>query len=152
VRISTVEKPEKQPQTSDRWISQTTWNFDTKFWADDEHHREDTPQKFRPLTPYNSKNRKSHASSSRTRRTPKPPKLKAFLRDLKGKITKKESHQPHVWFQNQVLQRNTSKTFPRESQEKAPKITEKEKREEQLEHLRNHTEPSTLTVKDSDKV
>jgi hypothetical protein len=37
VRISTAEKPEKQPQTSDRLISQTTWSLDTKFRGDDEH-------------------------------------------------------------------------------------------------------------------
>jgi hypothetical protein len=36
VRISTAETPEKQPQTSDRRISQTTWSLETKFWGDDE--------------------------------------------------------------------------------------------------------------------
>jgi hypothetical protein len=36
----------------------------------------------------------------------------------------------------------------RKFQEKAPKITEKEKREEQQEHLRNHAEPSIHTMKD----
>jgi hypothetical protein len=40
----------------------------------------------------------------------------------------------------------------RKFQEKAPKITEKEKREEQQEHLRNHAEPSIHTMKDSYKV
>jgi hypothetical protein len=37
-------------------------------------------------------------------------------------------------------------------QEKAPKITEKEIREEQQEHLRNHAKPSIHTMKDSYKV
>jgi hypothetical protein len=40
----------------------------------------------------------------------------------------------------------------RKFQEKAPKITEKEKREEQQEHLSNHVEPSIHTIKDSYKV
>jgi hypothetical protein len=40
----------------------------------------------------------------------------------------------------------------RKSQEKTPKINEKEKREEQQEHLRNHTQPSIHTMKDSYKV
>jgi hypothetical protein len=32
--------PAKQPQTVDRRISQTTWSLETKFWGDDEHHKE----------------------------------------------------------------------------------------------------------------
>jgi hypothetical protein len=36
--------PEKTPagqlQTFDRWISQTTWSFETKLWGDDEHLKE----------------------------------------------------------------------------------------------------------------
>jgi hypothetical protein len=32
VRISTAEEDEKQPQTSNRWISQTTRSLETKFW------------------------------------------------------------------------------------------------------------------------
>jgi hypothetical protein len=48
------------------------------------------PQILRPLTPYNYENRKSHASTSRTRSTRKPPKSKAFLQDLRGKITRKK--------------------------------------------------------------
>jgi hypothetical protein len=40
----------------------------------------------------------------------------------------------------------------RKIQEKAPKITEKEKWDEQQEHLRNHTKPSIHTMKDSYKV
>jgi hypothetical protein len=47
------------------------------------------PQTFKPLTSYNSWNRKSRASTSRTQRTRKPPNSKAFLWDLRGKITKK---------------------------------------------------------------
>jgi hypothetical protein len=37
-------------------------------------------------------------------------------------------------------------------QEKALKITEEQKREEQQEHLRNHAKPSIHTMKDSYKV
>jgi hypothetical protein len=40
----------------------------------------------------------------------------------------------------------------RKPQEKDPKITEKEKREEQQEHMRNHAKPSIHTMKDSYKV
>jgi hypothetical protein len=31
------KQPTKQPQTFDRWISQTAWRLETKFWGDDEH-------------------------------------------------------------------------------------------------------------------
>jgi hypothetical protein len=40
----------------------------------------------------------------------------------------------------------------RKFQEKASKITEKEKREEQQEQLSNHAKPSIHTMKDSYKV
>jgi hypothetical protein len=49
-----------------------------------------TKGKYAPkLLASNSRNRKSHASTSRTRKTRKPPKSKAFLQDLRGKITNK---------------------------------------------------------------
>jgi hypothetical protein len=44
------------------------------------------------------------------------------------------------------------KTSPRKIQEKAPKITKKEKREEHNQALRNHTESSIHTRKGSYKV
>jgi hypothetical protein len=37
----------------------------------------------------------------------------------------------------------------RKTQEKAPKITEKEKWKEEQEHMRNHAKPSIHTMKDS---
>jgi hypothetical protein len=40
----------------------------------------------------------------------------------------------------------------RKYHERAPKITKKEKREEQQEHLGNHAKPSIHTIKDSYKV
>jgi hypothetical protein len=40
----------------------------------------------------------------------------------------------------------------RKYHEKAPKITKKEKREEQQEHMRNHAKPSIHAMKDSYKV
>jgi hypothetical protein len=40
----------------------------------------------------------------------------------------------------------------RKTQEMTPKIIEKEKREEQQEHMRNHAKPSIHTMKDSYKV
>jgi hypothetical protein len=40
----------------------------------------------------------------------------------------------------------------RKFQEKAPKITKKEKWEEQQEHLRNHAKPSIHAMNDSYKV
>jgi hypothetical protein len=30
---------EKHPKPSNRWISQTTWSLETKFWGDDEHRK-----------------------------------------------------------------------------------------------------------------
>jgi hypothetical protein len=49
-----------------------------------------TKGKYAPkLLASNSRNRKSRASTSRTRKTRKPPKSKAFLQDLRGKITNK---------------------------------------------------------------
>jgi hypothetical protein len=39
-----LDSPEKMPagqlQTFDRWISQTTWSFETKLWGDDEHPKD----------------------------------------------------------------------------------------------------------------
>jgi hypothetical protein len=39
-----LDSPEKTPagqlQTFDRWISQTTWSFETKLWGDDEHPKD----------------------------------------------------------------------------------------------------------------
>jgi hypothetical protein len=34
------KSPAGQLQTFDRWISQTTWRFETKFWGDGEHPKE----------------------------------------------------------------------------------------------------------------
>jgi hypothetical protein len=52
----------------------------------------------------------------------------------------------------QIPQRNTSKTFPQKSQEKAPKITKKGKRERHQEHLRDRVKHLIDTMKDSYKV
>jgi hypothetical protein len=38
----------------------------------------------------------------------------------------KETHEPNVWFPTQIPHRNASKTFPRKSTKKTPKITKKE--------------------------
>jgi hypothetical protein len=38
VRISTAKEHEKQPQTSNRWISQTVGRIDPKFWVDKKRH------------------------------------------------------------------------------------------------------------------
>jgi hypothetical protein len=59
-----------------------------------------------------------------------------------------------------ILSKNSGEKHPqidessdeRKIQEKAPKNTEKEKYEEQQEHLRYHTKPSIHTMKDSYKV
>jgi hypothetical protein len=59
-------------------------------------------------------------------------------------IPSKKSREKHP----QVDESSNEQKF----QEKAPKITEKEKREEQQEHLRNHAKPSIHTMKDSCKV
>jgi hypothetical protein len=50
---------------------------------------------------------------------------------------------------NKNPSKKRSKTSPRKIQEKAPKITKKEKQEEHNQALRNHAESSTHTMKGS---
>jgi hypothetical protein len=52
-----------------------------------------------------------------------------------------------MWHSMKIPQRNVPKTFLRKTQEKAPEITKKGKREEHNQALRNYTESSIHTMK-----
>jgi hypothetical protein len=57
----------------------------------------------------------------------KPPNRRAFHGFGGARSPRKEAQGPHVWLPRQMSQRNVSKTPPRNSQEKALKITKKGK-------------------------
>jgi hypothetical protein len=104
------------------------------------------PKKLRPLTPYNSWNRKYCASTSRTRRTQKPPKSKAFLRDLKGKITKKRGTPTSCVISKSNLGKKHLQILPTRIPRKGSKITKKDKWERHNQALRNQAESSIHTM------
>jgi hypothetical protein len=110
------------------------------------------PQKFQPLTPYNSRNRESRASTSRTQRTKKPPKSKAFLQDLRGKITKKRGTPTScVIPKTNPAKKHLQKLLTKISR-KSSENHQKGKWERQQIDLRNHAESSIHAKKDSHKV
>jgi hypothetical protein len=64
----------------------------------------------------------------------------------------KEAKGPHTLHPTKIRQRNAPKTSPWKFQEKALKITKKEKWEEHKQASRNHAESSIHTMKGSYKV
>jgi hypothetical protein len=105
-----------------------------------------------PKTHSIKRNRKSTLRNTFSRKPPKTPKLKLFRRVCWIKITKKRGTRSSYVTSNKNPQRNALKSSPRKFQEKAPKITKKEKREEHKQALRNHTESSIHIMKGSYKV
>jgi hypothetical protein len=66
-----------------------------------------------------------------------------LLIDSGGESKVKEPQRVQAYTPHQIPNRKTSKPL----QEKAPKITKKEKRERHIQALRNHTESSIHTMK-----
>jgi hypothetical protein len=91
------------------------------------------------------RNRRNPAKNSSNPRTPKTPKscplTHGFGRGIKSKRTTKDSHK----FPHQIPKSKVAKTHRENHQERAPKITTKNNREQHNKALRNHTESSIHT-------
>jgi hypothetical protein len=66
---------------------------------------------------------------------------------LGGELKGKEPRGVHAYIPQQIVERKASKSLREKHQEKAPKITKKESREELKQALRNHAETSIHTMK-----
>jgi hypothetical protein len=76
------------------------------------------------------------------------PKIEPlFLTDLGGESKRKEPRRVHACIPHEIPKRKVSKPPQEIRQEKAPKITKKEKREEHDQGLSNHAKSSTHTTK-----
>jgi hypothetical protein len=98
-----------------------------------------------PKTHSIKRNRKSTLKNTCNPRTPKTPKLspltRGFGRGIKGKrTTKGHTNSPH-----QITKSKVPKTHREKHQERAPKITTKNNREQHIKALRNHAESSIHT-------
>jgi hypothetical protein len=91
------------------------------------------------------RNRRNHAKNFSNPRTPKTPKLspltQGFGRGIKDQRTTKASHK----FPHQKPESKVPKTHRENHQERAPKITTKNNREQHTKALRNHAESSIHT-------
>jgi hypothetical protein len=80
------------------------------------------------------------------RRTPltlkhrKPQNRAPLLTDLAGESKGKEPRRVHAYIPHQIPKRKASKSLQENCQEKAPKITKKNEREQHIQALRNHAE------------
>jgi hypothetical protein len=77
----------------------------------------------------------------------KTPKSSPFLMDLGEESKGKEPRRVHAYIPQQIPKRTALKSLQENRQEKAPKITKKENREELKQALRNHAESSVHTMK-----
>jgi hypothetical protein len=66
---------------------------------------------------------------------------------LGGESKEKESRRVHAYIPQQILKKTASKSLQEKRQEKAPKITKKENREELKQAFWNHAESSIHTMK-----
>jgi hypothetical protein len=66
---------------------------------------------------------------------------------LGGESKEKEPRRVHAYIPQQIVERKVSKSLQEKHQEKAPKFTKKENREELKQALRNHAESSIHTMK-----
>jgi hypothetical protein len=82
----------------------------------------------------------------------KPPNRSRFGGFVGARSPSKEAQGPHTCHPTRIPQRNAPKTFSQKLQEKAPKITKKETREEHGQALINQDESSIHTMKGSYKV
>jgi hypothetical protein len=66
---------------------------------------------------------------------------------LGGESKGKEPRRVHAYIPQQIIERKASKLLREKHQEKTPKFTKKENREELKQALRNHVESSIHTMK-----
>jgi hypothetical protein len=105
-----------------------------------------------PKTHSIKRNRKSTLKNTFPWKPPKTHKSKPFRRVFWIKITMTRGTRSSYVTSNKNSSKKHPKTSPRKFQEKAPKITKKEKREEHNQALRNHAESCIHTMKGSYKV
>jgi hypothetical protein len=92
----------------------------------------------------NRRNPAKNTTNPRTRKTPKlSPFTHGFGRGITDQRTTKGSHK----FPHQIPKRKVPKTTQEKHQERAPKITTKNNREQHNKALRNHAESSVLATK-----
>jgi hypothetical protein len=92
----------------------------------------------------NRRNPSKNTSNPRTRKTPKSsPFAHGFGRGITAQRTTNGSHK----FPHQIPKRKVLKTTQRKHQERAPKITTKNNREQHNKALRNHAESSIHATK-----
>jgi hypothetical protein len=77
----------------------------------------------------------------------KPQNRAPLLTDLGGEINRKETRRFQAYIPHQIPKRKASKLPQEKHQERAPKITKKEKGERHNQALRNHTESTIHTMK-----
>jgi hypothetical protein len=109
---------------------------------------EESIAKFNPAkTCPNKRNRRNPAKTSSNPRTPKTPKSSplnhGFGRGITAQRTTKGSHK----FPHQIPKSKVPKTTQGNHQERAPKITTKNNREQHIQTLRNHAESSIHATK-----
>jgi polyribonucleotide nucleotidyltransferase len=72
----------------------------------------------------------------------KPQNRAPLLTDLGGESKENEPRRVHAYIPYQIPKRKVSKSLQENSQERAPKITKKNEREQHIQALRNHAESS----------
>jgi hypothetical protein len=137
-RGSTPPSPNPEPPNHSTDLSKTLGIVGTPYG-------ESIAKKLSTKTCQIKRNRRNPAKNSSNPRTPKTPKssplTQRFGRGIKGKRTTKGSHiHPH-----QISKSKVPKTHQEIHQERAPKITTKNEREQHIQTLRNHAKSSVHT-------
>jgi hypothetical protein len=91
------------------------------------------------------RNRRNHAKNSSNSRAPKTPKSIPLTHKFGREPKRKEPRRVHTYIPHQIPKRKVSKTHQEIHQERAPKITTKNKREQHNQAFRNHIESSIHT-------
>jgi hypothetical protein len=109
---------------------------------------EESIAKFNPTkTCPKRRNRRNPAKNTSNPRTGKPQYRAPLLMDLGGESQPKEPRKVPTNFPHQISKRKVPKTTQEKHQEKAPKITTMNNREQHNKALRNHAESSIHATK-----
>jgi hypothetical protein len=87
------------------------------------------------------RNQRNPSKNTSNPRAPKTPKSSPFAHGG-GESKGKEPRRVHVYIPHQIPKRKVSKSLQENRQEKAPKITKKNEREQHIQALRDHAESS----------
>jgi hypothetical protein len=109
---------------------------------------EESIAKFNPTkTCPNRRNRRNPAKNTTNPRTRKTSKSSPFTHGIGRGITAQRTMKGSTNFPHQIPKRKVPKTTQRNHQERAPKITTKNNREQHIQTLRNHAESSKQDTK-----